>query len=425
MKVLDLFCGTKSVSRAFEARGHEVYTVDWEKGFSPTLCADIGTLTAADIINLCGGVPDVIWASPDCTTYSVQAISHHRRREANGNLAAVTDYARTCDRINAHLIDLIRELNPKYYFIENPRAGMRKMDFMQGLPRYTVTYCQYADELVQELIFNMESKKCPKCGLIKDIGEFYKNKSRRDGFSCYCKQCTSEDAHKYHEENKELCKERLNKWRKENAEYVRIRDKKYREENPDIEFERQRRYRETHKERLHLKGQQYREEHRDYFYNKARERKLAQQAVSDGTVTLEYEQYLYDEQQGKCAYCGCDLSESGKHLDHIIPIAKGGKHTANNVHWTCPTCNLSKGDKLEEEWLRKSRCKPTDIWSNHPAPKFKPACKNGDTCHEAAPRGSQTGTQGSHNKIDKARIPKLLCEHIVDICEEGSDAIHC
>ena len=31
MKILDLFCGTKSVSRAFEARGHEVYTVDWEK----------------------------------------------------------------------------------------------------------------------------------------------------------------------------------------------------------------------------------------------------------------------------------------------------------------------------------------------------------------------------------------------------------
>lgn len=45
--------------------------------------------------------------------------------------------------------------------------------------------------------------------------------------------------------------------------------------------------------------------------------------------------------------------------------------------------------------------------------------------HEAAPRGSQTGTQRSHNKVDKARIPKLLCEHIVDICEEGSDAIHC
>ena len=81
MKVLDLFCGTKSIAKAFEEKGHEVYTVDWDARFSPSLVADIGTLTAQDIIKLCGGVPDVIWASPDCTTYSVAAISKHRRRD--------------------------------------------------------------------------------------------------------------------------------------------------------------------------------------------------------------------------------------------------------------------------------------------------------------------------------------------------------
>ena len=50
MKVLDLFCGTKSIANVFEARGHEVYTVDWDKRFDPTLAADIGSLTVADII---------------------------------------------------------------------------------------------------------------------------------------------------------------------------------------------------------------------------------------------------------------------------------------------------------------------------------------------------------------------------------------
>ena len=210
MKVLDLFCGTKSIANAFEARGHEVYTVDWEKGFYPTLCADIGTLTAYDIINLCGGVPDVIWASPDCTTYSVAAISYHRRKEPSGNLTAITEYAATCDRINTHVVALIQELAPRFWFIENPRGAMRKMDFMQGLPRYTVTYCQYGD----------------------------------------------------------------------------------------------------------------------------------------------------------------------------------------------------------------TRQKPTDIWTNHSSPNFKPPCKSGATCHVSAPRGSRTGTQGLANKVEKARIPKLLCEHIVDICEE-------
>lgn len=209
MIILDLFCGTKSIAKAFEARGHEVYTIDWDKQFDPSLIADIGTLTAQDIINLCGGVPNVIWASPDCTTYSVSAISTHRRKEPNGNLTPVTDYAKQCDRINEHLIGLIKELKPEYWFIENPVGGLRKMNFMQGLPRYTVTYCQYGER----------------------------------------------------------------------------------------------------------------------------------------------------------------------------------------------------------------RQKPTDIWTNHPHPDFKPPCKRGAPCHDKAPRGSQTGTQGLKNRIEKARIPEMLCNHIVDICE--------
>lgn len=96
--------------------------------------------------NYVGGIPDVIWASPDCTTYSVAAISHHRKRNAEtGNLEPISEYAQFCDKTNKHVLDLIRELKPKYYFIENPRGGLRKMDFMKDLSRYTVTYCQYGD----------------------------------------------------------------------------------------------------------------------------------------------------------------------------------------------------------------------------------------------------------------------------------------
>lgn len=90
--MVELFCGTKSMSKAFAAAGYEVYTVDWNSEFEPTLCADIGTLTAEDILELCGGYPDVIHASPDCTTYSIAAISHHRKKDpATGNLEPVSD----------------------------------------------------------------------------------------------------------------------------------------------------------------------------------------------------------------------------------------------------------------------------------------------------------------------------------------------
>ena len=152
----------------------------------------------------------MIWASPDCSSYSIAAISHHRKREENGNLAPVSEYAKFCDRVNQHTLNLIMTLSPKYWFIENPRGGMRKMDFMHGLPRYTVTYCQYGD----------------------------------------------------------------------------------------------------------------------------------------------------------------------------------------------------------------TRMKPTDIWTNHHDPKFKPMCKNGDPCHEKAPRGSRAGTQGLKGSKERSAIPVELCRHIVKICEE-------
>ena len=211
MKVLELFAGTRSIGKAFEAHGHEVFSVEWDKRFENIdLYQDILTIQATDIIEIFGK-PDVIWASPDCSSYSVAAISHHRKKDENGNLIPLTDYARFCDRVNQHVLCLILALSPKYWFIENPRGGLRKMDFMNGLPRYTVTYCQYGE----------------------------------------------------------------------------------------------------------------------------------------------------------------------------------------------------------------TRMKPTDIWTNHPNPQFKPPCNNGDSCHVPAPRGARTGTQGLKNNVEKAVIPKQLCEHIVDICERG------
>lgn len=215
MIVLELFSGTGAISNAFKAAGDIVFSVDWDIKCEPSLHCDIEQLTVKDILNLCGGKPDIIWASPDCTTYSLAGISHHRVKE-NGTLKPISAYAFKCDCVNTHVIDLIKELNPTYWFIENPRGGLRKMPFMQGLPRYTVTYCQYGED----------------------------------------------------------------------------------------------------------------------------------------------------------------------------------------------------------------RMKPTDIWTNHQNPKFKQPCKNGDSCHERAPRGSKTGTQGIKGKLKRAAIPEELCKHIVEITRPNNDKVY-
>lgn len=81
MKVLELFAGTRSIGKAFEKRGHEVFSVEWDKQFDHIdLYEDILKVQADDIIREFGK-PDVIWASPDCSSYSIAAISHHRERE--------------------------------------------------------------------------------------------------------------------------------------------------------------------------------------------------------------------------------------------------------------------------------------------------------------------------------------------------------
>ena len=209
MKVLELFSGTGVLSAAFRERGHTTLTVDWEESHKPDLKADIGTLSADDVVRLFGR-PDVIWASPDCTTYSVMCISRHR-----DGVKPKSEYAAQCDRVNAHVCDLIRQLKPKAWFVENPVGMLRKMPFIQKLledtggRRNTVTYCQYGER----------------------------------------------------------------------------------------------------------------------------------------------------------------------------------------------------------------RQKPTDIFTNHPDPKFRAPCRRGDKCHDAAPRGSRTGTQGLKGTALRAKLPKELCDHVVRICE--------
>jgi hypothetical protein len=66
-----------------------------------------------------------------------------------------------------------------------------------------------------------------------------------------------------------------------------------------------------------------------------------------------------------------------------------------------------------------SRMKPTDLWGYVSGWKPRPMCKNGDSCHEAAPRGSRTGTQGMKNAAEKAVVPIGLWNEILDCIEDA------
>ena len=121
-----MFSGTRSIAKAFQKYGYDTYTVELDKRHDNIdWYADIMDITSQDIIDRFGH-PDIIWASPPCTSYSIAAISHHRTKDEDGNLSPKSDFAKLSDELIKHTLKLIKDLNPTYFFIENPRGDCVK-----------------------------------------------------------------------------------------------------------------------------------------------------------------------------------------------------------------------------------------------------------------------------------------------------------
>lgn len=135
MKILELFAGSRSIGKVAEERGHKVFSVDIQKLEGINLDIDIEHLTP-DLIPF---IPDMIWASPPCTTYSLSAISHHRPINK-----PLTHFAYKSDKLVRNTLKIISYYNCIYY-IENPRALLRKQPFMRNIPKETIWYCKYGD----------------------------------------------------------------------------------------------------------------------------------------------------------------------------------------------------------------------------------------------------------------------------------------
>ena len=150
MKVLELFAGSCSFSNVAATYGFETFTIDNgldlktpEHYAKIDLVKDILELNIDEI----PFQPDIIWASPPCTTFSIASCGHHwHPPDKSGNRIPKTDAAEIGLLLLEKTIWIMNQLQPKYYFIENPRGLMRKMGAVEYLKRHTVTYCQYGDK---------------------------------------------------------------------------------------------------------------------------------------------------------------------------------------------------------------------------------------------------------------------------------------
>lgn len=144
MIVFDFFSGTGSSTKAFEDAGHTVYKFELDDYFEATEHVDVLILTAEYLIKTYGQ-PDFIWASPPCTAFSVASMGHHWTG-GKGAYIPKTESAVLSQKLVAHTVQLIKDLNPtRGWIMENPRGMLRKLPVVAGLPRRTVTYCQYGD----------------------------------------------------------------------------------------------------------------------------------------------------------------------------------------------------------------------------------------------------------------------------------------
>ena len=135
-RLLELFCGTKSVGKQFRALGWEVVSLDFDPQFEPTVCTDILTLPDDHFSGF-----DAVWASPPCDAFSVMVIG----KNWNHDHTPKNDSARLGLAILEKTVAIIKHVNPKMFWIENPRGKMRKMPVMQQFHCDTVSYCTYGD----------------------------------------------------------------------------------------------------------------------------------------------------------------------------------------------------------------------------------------------------------------------------------------
>ena len=131
---------------------------------------------------------------------------------------------------------------------------------------------------------------------------------------------------------------RVQAWYKTNKEYKSMYDAQYRADNADRIRETKRAYNQEYSQRPSTKAKVKRNSQR-------RRSRLAGNGTYD--VTPRDLSRLVGRYRGKCAYCGDRRAE---HLDHVIPVARGGSHSIGNLLPACAPCNLSKNHRYVMEW---------------------------------------------------------------------------
>jgi len=207
-----------------------------------------------------------------------------------------------------------------------------------------------------------ESKTCTKCQETKSTESFNRDKTRRDGRFPHCRACVKEYSAKYYQKNSAQIKAKVReyqaansdkrieisrRWRANNLEknrqYQRDWMRQYRAENPLS-------HRRWQKNPEALK--QWRADNPDKVILQKQRRRIRELGAESYQIrAMEIARLL----QRSCIYCG---SKQDIQIDHVVPLAKGGRHSIGNLAPACKPCNVRKSAKFLTEWkLHESKTK--------------------------------------------------------------------
>lgn len=162
---------------------------------------------------------------------------------------------------------------------------------------------------------------------------------------------------KHFEANREKICERKRELYIENRENIIKQHREWREANPEKVVESSHKYRDANREERNKQAREYHkkiyeeqpERFRIYQHNRR-----AREAGNGGSFTVDELQTLLDVQEALCFYCGRLLFESFDltfHIEHKVPISRGGTNYIENIALSCVECNLKKHTKTAEEFL--------------------------------------------------------------------------
>lgn len=194
-------------------------------------------------------------------------------------------------------------------------------------------------EAIEFLMLENNQKKCSCCKLIKSYDSFSSNKTAKDGKQNQCANCIKE----YRRINVKKISENRKLDYQSNKEKILEKSRVYRENNKQKILENKKKYYRQNREQIIYKHNLYSKTPKGKAVLDNSKHKRRQKYQQGDTTTKQLLELK--ENSTKCYWCNCSLKNIKIHIDHYIPLSKGGTHTISNLVISCATCNLIKKDK--------------------------------------------------------------------------------